>query len=208
MAFRLPRLRNGTQIADSAGIVTQAFQRWWQSILKSIETQEQLQDSTIVALQTVQSELTAAQADIIAAQSELTTQFAAIQSVTLSNAISASWISPSSVLSASDAGTDATVTIAGFTRLYDDGASVDVTGGSLTGLTYSMEYAVYYDDMTRASTTPTFVATTLTGQARHNFAAGRHYVDTITTPASGDGDTSGGGYTPPGGGDPGDIETP
>ena len=45
------------------------------------------------------------------------------------------------------------------------------------------------------------------GTARHNYVTGRHYVDTITTPAMGGGATGGGGYVPPGGGG-GDLEVP
>lgn len=135
-----------------------------------------------------------AQADADAAQ-------ASAAAVTLSNAISASWIQPGSVVSASDAGSNATITIANFTRYYDDTTSVAVTGGAITGLAYSTTYAVYYDDSTRANVTPTFVATTTVAHARHNYASGRHYLDTVTTPASGGGGTTGGGYTPPGGGE-------
>lgn len=200
MAFRLPRLQSNVALVNAGGKPTSEFQRWWQSVIETLETQEQLQDATILAIQQ-------AQADIIAAQNELATQLAAINAVTTANAISASWMTPPSVLAAADAGTDATITIANFTRYYDDGGSVSVTGSDITGLAYETTYAVYYDDATRAATAPAFVATTLTGAARHNFASGRHYVDTITTPASGGGGTSGGGYTPPGGGG-GDLEVP
>lgn len=207
MEFRLPRLQANVALVASDGKPTQAFHRWWQSVVETIEAQEAIQDATIVALQE-------AQLDIIAAQEELEDQLALIvaaqataDAVQTSNAISASWMTPPSVLSAADAGTDATITVAGFTRYYDDGTSVAVTGATLTGLAYSTTYAVYYDDETREDTTPTFATTTFTGTARHNFAAGRHYVDTITTPASGGGATSGGGYLPPGGGG-GDLEVP
>lgn len=200
MEFRLPRLQSNVALVAADGKPTQAFHRWWQSVVETIEQQEALQDATILAVQQ-------AQADIIAAQADLATQLAAINAVTTANAISASWMTPPSVLTATDAGSDATITVANFTRFYDDGSSVAVTGGDLTGLAYETTYAVYYDDATRAATTPTFVATTLTGTARHNYASGRHYVDTITTPASGGSGTSGGGYTPPGGGG-GDLEVP
>lgn len=200
MEFRLPRLQSKVALVGGDGKPTQAFHRWWQSVVETIEAQEAVQDATITALQ-------AAQLDIIAAQDELADQLAAINAVTTANAISASWMTPPSVLSATDAGTDATITVASFTRVYDDGSTVVITGAPITGLAYSTTYAVYYDDATRADTTPTFEATTLTGTARHNYATGRHYVDTITTPASGGGTTSGGGYVPPGGGG-GDLEVP
>jgi len=198
MALRLPTLPRGVALTDGSGLPTTQFQVWWQSVVRAVETQETLQDATIVALQ-------AAQLDIIAAQEELADQLEAILAVTTANAISASWITPSSVLTATDAGADATITVANFTRFYDDGTSAVITGGAITGLSYSTLYSVFYDDTTRADTTPTFQATTLGGQARHNFAPGRHFVGTVTTPASGGGGTTGDGYTPPGGGG-GDLE--
>lgn len=208
MTFKLPTLPRGVPLTDRDGKPTQQFQTWWQSVVTANETQEELQDATIVALQTAQLDIIATQealedanAAIIATQDELAAQLAQIIAVTNSNAISASWIAPASVLTASDAGTDATITIANFTRFYDDGTSVAVTGGDITGLDYSTLYAVYYDDATRASTTPTLVATTFTGTARHNFAPGRHFVGTVTTPASGGAVIDGGSFVPPGGGD-------
>lgn len=179
MALNLPRLPRMTPLTDPGGGPSVAFQNWWQNVVEALESQETAQDGIL---------------------DDLATQLASINAVTASNAISASWISPSSVLTAADAGSDATITIASFTRLYDDGSSVSITGGNLTGLAYSTIYAVYYDDTTRENETPTFVATTDTGEARHNFVGGRHYIDTITTPAASDPPTSGGGYSPPGGG--------
>lgn len=61
MAFRLPRLPLDVSITDGAGRAKVIFQRWWQSVVEKIEAQEALQDTAI-------ADLTAAQADIIAAQ--------------------------------------------------------------------------------------------------------------------------------------------
>lgn len=186
MAFRLPRLDRNAKLVNPDGTPSLAFQRWWQSTVDAIEGQEGGQDSLI--------------ADLAAAIARIEANEAATDAVTLANDISASWITPGAVLTATDAGTDATITVADFTRVYDIAPAVAITGGALTGLAYSTQYAVYYDDTTQANATPTFVATTATSTARHNYIAGRHYVDTITTPASGGGGTSGGGYTAPGGG--------
>lgn len=179
MALRLPRLPRGARLAEANGAVSLEFQNWWQSVVTAIEAQEASQDAII---------------------SDLAAQLAAINAVTRSNAISASWITPANPLTASDTGSAARITIANFTRYYDDGTSVAITGANLNSLAYSTLYSIYYDDTTRANGTPTFVATTFGGQARHNFAPGRHFVGSITTPASGGGGTSGGGYMPPGGG--------
>jgi hypothetical protein len=195
VSFNLPRLPRDIAVTGSDGKPSIQLQRWWQSVVTAIETQELLQDATIAQVQATQLELAATQAALVE-------QLEAILAVTTANAISASWIAPPMVLTASDAGTDATIAVANFTRFYDDGTSKAVTGSNIAGLAYGTLYAVYYDDTTRDNATPIFVATTFTGTARHNFAPGRHFVGTITTPASGGAPTDGGDYTPPGGGDP------
>lgn len=208
--FRLPRLPKNVAITqDGAPNVT--FQRWWQSVVDAIEKQEASQTQIISDLQAVQAEQAVIIQDIADIVTQLSVQLTAIQAaqnaadtVTLANDISASFIAPTSVLTATDAGSDATITVAGFTRSYDIAPDVVITGGNITGLAYSTTYAVYYDDATQLETDPAFVATATLKEGRHNFATGRHYIGEITTPASGGGGTSGGGYSPPGGGG-GDI---
>ena len=120
-----------------------------------------------------------------------------------------SYPNPGSVLSAADAGTTATITIASHTRVYPivgglDLPDVAITGGAIAGLAFSTRYYVYYDDTTLSSTTPTFQATTVSASAQVGAATGRHFVGFITTPADGAGGTSGQGGAPPGGGGGGD----
>lgn len=112
---------------------------------------------------------------------------------------------PSSVLTASDAGSTATISIAAHTRVYPVQGSIDVPdlsvgSGSITGLSFSTKYYVYYDDTTLADTTPSYLATTTASTAQVGAAAGRHLVGVITTPADGGSGTSGEGPLPPGGG--------
>lgn len=214
MTLKLPRLPRGTAIVSNAGVVLISFQRWWQAAVKAIEDQEARQDEIISDLQDTQADLVAAQADIAAAQADIVAQLALIavaqadaDAVTLQNAISASFISPASPLSATDAGSDATISIADFTRTYDDATSILLDSiPDITGLDYDSAYSVYYDDATRANADPTFAATKMGATARHNAATGRHFVGEITTPASGGSDTSGGDYFPPGGG--GNVDLP
>ena len=47
MAFRLPRLPRDTKIAGADGKPSLEFQRWWQSVVTSIETQEAAQDALL-----------------------------------------------------------------------------------------------------------------------------------------------------------------
>lgn len=140
--------------------------------------------------------------DLASAVAAIAAAQATANAVALNDKISASATDPSVVVTATDAGTDATITIAAHTRRYGDATTLAVAGGSLTGKAYSTLYAIYYDDSTVSDTTPTYVATTVLKDAQPNAAIGRHYVDQITTPASGGGGTGGGGYRPPGGGGP------
>lgn len=50
MAFRLPRLPRDVAIVDRAGKVALSFQRWWQSVMEKIESQELSQDTIIAEL--------------------------------------------------------------------------------------------------------------------------------------------------------------
>lgn len=159
------------------------WQIWWQLVIEAIQGQEAAQDQIL-------TDLAAAQADIIATQTQLT------ETVRHLN-IGLSYTAPSLVVSAVDAGTDATVTVANHTRIYGDGSQVAVTGGAFTGKAYSTTYAIYYDDPTLSDTTPTLVITTNIAEAQNNYADGRHFVATIATPAAAGAPTSG-GTTPPG----------
>jgi len=137
---------------------------------------------------------------------DITDQLTEIRAVQRRDSISGSFTKPSNVLSAADAGADVTITIIGHDRFYGDETSLTVAGGSLTGLAFSTTYGVYYDDSTRADTTPTYHATVDLETAQNNYVAGRHLVGSVETPANGDPPTEGGtappgsGYTPGGGG--------
>jgi hypothetical protein len=202
MTLELPRLLPG---GFSAGTPEQQ-QIWWQQIVEKVEAHEASQDTILAAVQALQTQ----QAEMIA---DLADQLAQIQQAqadaTAAGRESArinSYPNPGvGIVTASDAGTDATVTIANHTRVYPVQGSIDVpdvaiTGASITGLAYSTEYFIYYDDPTLADTTPAFQATTVSADAQVGAAAGRHFVGYVTTPASGGGSTSGGGGAPPGGG--------
>lgn len=120
--------------------------------------------------------------------------------VNRNDAISASATAPTSILSATDAGSNATISIAAHDRIYGDGTVVSINAGSITALAYSTTYAVYYDDTARTGGSKTFVATTTLKDAQYNKAAGRHFCGQVTTPASGGAPSSGGPGVPGGGG--------
>lgn len=124
-----------------------------------------------------------------------------IESLIINSYVSGAGGSP---LSATDAGTDATIAIAAHDRVYSD-KSVSLSAGSLTGLPYSTDYWVYYDDPDRSGGAVTYVALDPSvddpADAFNSPAnPGRHNVGYITTPASGGGGTGGGGAGPPGSG--------
>jgi hypothetical protein len=198
-SFRLDRLSSSFSIVTKDGRPSQSFQFRDTKVLEKIEAAFDALAARLTDIETINAQLAAQLAQIIAAQSDATD--AAREAARIN-----SYPNPGvGIVTASDAGTDATVTIANHTRVYPVQGSIDVpdvaiTGGSITGLAYSTTYFIYYDDTTLADTTPTFQATTVSADAQVGAAAGRHFVGYVTTPASGGGSTSGGGGAPPGGG--------
>jgi multidrug efflux pump subunit AcrA (membrane-fusion protein) len=157
-------------------------------------------------LQTQIAAIAAAQAAADAAQVSANDAAAKALAAAREGARINSYPNPGSIVTASDAGSNATITIANHTRVYPVQGSIDVpdvsiTGASLTGLPYSTQHWVYYDDTSLALTTPTFHATTSSATAQVGAAAGRHFVGYVTTPAAGSPPVTGeGGGTPGGGG--------
>jgi hypothetical protein len=188
----LPRLRNDIALVDSDGRPTQTFQQWWDAVAKNIENSFNDLSAVVAAIAAAQASANAAQADA----TEAARQTARINSYTDPAA---------SLITASDAGSNATITIANHTRIYPVQGSVavpnvSVIGGNITALAYSTKYYIYYDDITLALTTPTFIATTMAATAQVGAANGRHFVGYVTTPASGGAATGGSGGSTPGGG--------
>ena len=172
-------------------------------MMTDLEAAFDASDTAIAALAAAvaaQADATTALANAATAQSDATTANTTATTVKRDDSISTSWTSPGTILSASDAGTDATITISGHTRKYSDASSVSVTGASLTALAYSTEYTVYYDQTSRAGGAVTYHATTNPNTGLANAAAGRHNCGTITTPAAAGGTTTGGVSPPSGGG--------
>jgi hypothetical protein len=126
------------------------------------------------------------------------------QATKLSNEIDGSWTAPSSVLSASvstsTGATPASIDILAHERRYPDTTTTAVSSGTITGLLVNTDYAVYYTDTTRRSTSPTVLASTDLTAAANNFVAGRHFVGNLITPSTAGGTSLGGTYPPGGGG--------
>jgi len=146
---------------------------------------------------TAQTTADTAQTTADTAQTSANTAQSTADTVKKNDKLTASYTDPIFILSASDAGTDATISIAAHDRKYGDGTSVSIGADTLTGKSYSTEYFIYYNDNTYSDTTPTFIATTNSRTAQTNPSTGRHFVGAITTPASGGSSTSGGSGGPP-----------
>ena len=97
-------------------------------------------------------------------------------------------IQSASTLSATDAGSDATISIASHSVHYD-GITLSYNSGSITGLAFATLYYVYTDDASKAGGAVTYVASTTVTDVVGS--AARYYVGKVTTPADGGGDTSG-----------------
>lgn len=93
----------------------------------------------------------------------------------------------SNALTATDAGSNATINIASFTMRFSD-ADVSVNSGSISGLSYSTLYYVYYTDPNFAGGAVTFASTTTKETA---LSSNRLYIGSILTPASGAANTIG-----------------
>ena len=85
-------------------------------------------------------------------------------------------------LTATDAGSSASIAVTSHTRVYGDNTSVSVSAGVITGLTYSTTYYVYYDQASRLGGPVSYQATTSKTVAVQT--GDRHLVGSITTPAS------------------------
>ena len=89
----------------------------------------------------------------------------------------------SNPLTATDAGSNATVSIASFTMRTSSKGDISINSGSVTALSYGTLYYIYYDDSTLAGGAVSFNATTTQSTALNG--AGRFFVGSIITPVSG-----------------------
>jgi hypothetical protein len=181
-----------------------ALKAWADKLCDQVEAALDAQAQATADLAAAVADIAAAQAAADAAQTaadSAATDAATAQSTAdtakKNDKLTVSYTDPIYILSASDAGTDATISIAAHTRKYGDGTSVSISADTIAGKNYSTYYYVYYNDSTFSDPTPNFIATTSSRTAQTNPTTGRHFVGKITTPASGGGSTSGGSGGPP-----------
>lgn len=191
MAYNLPSLFQGVPLVEKDGSATLVMQKWWQEFIKTL-------NAILVSIQDQVTAIAAANAAAAAANAAAAAANSAATTVTNANAIQNSY-PIGATITATDVGSDVTVTIAANTRYYGDGTSVAVNAGSVTGLAYSTLYYIYYDDGPRAGGAVTYQATTSVSAAAQ--VGNRHLVGSVTTPAAAAPPNTGGNVQPPGVGD-------
>lgn len=181
MSIRLPRFLRDIPITTEKGLPTLQFHQWWETVLKQIEA----------SINSITAALEAADIAIAAAEAAQS----AADSVTSTAKLNTSGMTGLTI-TATDAGTDATVVVSNHTRVYGDGTSVSVTGASITGLSYETTYVIYYLDASFAGGAVSYLTSTdLTSVSQ---TGSTHVVGRVTTPAAGQPDENGAGPLPPG----------
>ena len=195
LKFKLSALDRAGSIVVQDGTPTHQFQQNWQNQGKAIEGAIQILAEAVDGILAAQAAAEAANAAAAVAQDAAATAQVAAEAandaaaaVGSEGTITASGTS-GLTLTATDAGTDATVNISAHTRIYGDGSSVSVSAGSITGLAYSTDYWVFYDDPTRAGGVVTYQYSTDPDDAVQT--GDKHSVGAVTTPAAAAPDNNG-----------------
>ena len=167
---------------------------WWQTFAKNIESEV----GALAAADAANAAAAAANAAAATATSAAASAQSTADSIQTEADLVNSYVT-GLTLSATDAGSNATISISAHSRVYGDGTTVSVNSGSLTGQSYSTAYYIYYDQASRAGGAVTYASTTTAATSAQT--GNRHFVGVITTPAAAAGPTSGYGVSPPGIGD-------
>lgn len=201
MAYRLSRLPRNVAIVGHDGKPNVIYQKWWQSLIEETESALNSLKDAIDAIAAAQAAADAASAAAAAADAAAVTAQTAANSAqnvadaaTLEQNLVNSYVAGATI-TATDAGTSASVTVSSHTRVYGDAATVSIAGATITGLSYSTLYYLYYIDATRANTAPTILATT--SQATAAQTGSTHLIGAVTTPAAAASNTSGKYVAPP-----------
>lgn len=175
---RLARLQRQQAYFDRDGHPTAQMQLHWQRAMERIEQR-------FTSIEGVLAQIQAAQRDAAAA---MQTALTVTAKVDLAN----SYTDPvSGVLTASS---DGVITIAGHSRVYGDGTTKAVAGGTLSGYLPGQFIRVYYVDAARAGGSVSYQATT--GEIVQS--GDTHVVGGVTIPAVGAANATGAGTVPPG----------
>ena len=200
MPFTLPRLPLG----GFTNVTPEQQQVWWQQVVDAIEAQPleselPRRDGAIAAIEAAQAAADAANTAATAANTAAASAQTTADGITESNELSNSWVTGATI-TATDAGTDVTITISAHTRHYPqpDGTTVDVAvdAGTLTGEAYDTTYYISYSDPARAGGAVTYIAS-VTEPAQ---IGDIHVVGASTPVSSGSPPSTGNTVRPPGSG--------
>lgn len=165
VTVKIPDLQASRPIVDREGRPQFDFLRWINSAFSQLE---EAQNAVTAALEAAGIALDAA----AAAQ-------AAADAVTGDTNLSSSYVT-GLTLEAFNDGADCHVDISAHTRVYGDGTSVPVNGGTLSGITHDTVVRVYYDQPSRAGGAVTYQWSSLIEDATQ--AGDRHSVGSVVTP--------------------------
>ncbi len=189
--LRIPTLTQRNPIVDKEGRPTVEFLRTINDALAQLVNAANAQAAADAAQTAAINAQAAALAANNAANNANATAFTVQGQANLANSY------PDGVtFSATDAGTNATITVAAHNRVYGDGSSVPVSGGSVTGVAFGTFGYVIYQDPARAGGAVTYTFTTDAATAAQQ--GNTHTIGSITTPADGGADTVGNPVLPPG----------
>lgn len=179
--LNLPTLRLTDKLVDSQGQPAPYFLTFLNGAIKSLQAaingiQGALDAAGIAQAAADLATTAAANADAAAAAAQASTDTSAAATDLANSYVTGL------TMTATDAGTNVTITISAHSRVYGDGTTVAVSAGSVTGLPYSTIERVYYDQPSRAGGTVSYQATTSASTAAQT--GDRHSVGAVTTPAA------------------------
>lgn len=193
--IRLDRLLRFDRVADANGMASGDLQAKWQRVMEEIESSVNAVIDAQNAADAANAAAAAADAAAAAADAAATAAQGAAETAAADSSLASSGVS-GLTMTATDAGANATITISAHTRIYGDGTSVAVSGGTVTGLAYSTGFFVYYDQASRAGGAVTYQATTSAATAAQT--GDRHSLGAVTTPAAAGPPNDGNINLPPG----------
>lgn len=173
-SIKLPRLNANVAVTDAGDKASVGFANFWNQFATAIETSV----NGVIDAQNTASE----------AQTTANSAAATIN-------LNAAYTVGCTVVAAAN-GATAKVTISSHTLVYPD-KTVSVDAGEVDGLAYNTAWNVYYDDQTRVGGAVSYAAANDSTAFASDTNPYRHFVGTVTAPAtSGDPPNTGAGRNP------------
>ncbi len=165
----LPRLSSSGAIVDQNGVPSANFVQTINNSFANLQ-------AVVVAVVAQGNDQASILAQLLTIQGLQENQSGQLVNLAIVN----SYTDPANVLTATYANTTGTITIAAHTRVYADGTSVAVDGGTITGLTADDLYYVFYSDPTRVGGAVVYQSSLTATDAAQ--IGGIHSVGSVTIP--------------------------